>query len=213
MKDYAIRTYKLTKTINKRLILSDINLNIEKGKIYGILAPNGAGKSMLFKLLSGLMEATSGQIYVWGKEVGRNGRTATNTGILIEHPGLIQNYSAYKNLKLLADISKRQISPSDICDALSAVGLQKDDTRPVKKYSLGMRQKLGIAQALLGYPDLLLLDEPSNNLDLNSAQRVQNVLLELNKTKGTTIVFTSHQREDFVALKPQIIRMENGKLL
>ena len=213
MKDYAIRTYKLTKTINKRLILSDINLNIEKGKIYGILAPNGAGKSMLFKLLSGLMEATSGQIYVWGKEVGRNGRTATNTGILIEHPGLIQNYSAYKNLKLLADISKRQISPSDICDVLSDVGLQEDDTRPVKKYSLGMRQKLGIAQALLGYPDLLLLDEPSNNLDLNSAQRVQNVLLELNKTKGTTIVFTSHQREDFVALKPQIIRMENGKLL
>lgn len=205
----AIIVKDLSKTINRLEILKKINLEVNRGEICGIVGRNGSGKSILFKVLSGLMSPTTGSVTIFDNEVGVNYRTAQDTGILIEQPGFLANYSAFKNLHILAKLNNN-IDCREIADTLRLVGLNPDDKRPVIKYSLGMRQKLAIAQAIFGRPKLLLLDEPSNNLDAESVREIQELLKTFNKKYQTTILLASHQQSDIKTLCGRIFKIENG---
>jgi ABC-type multidrug transport system, ATPase component len=169
----------LTKLINDIPILQNINVNFTSGNIYGLVGKNGSGKSMLFKAICGLINPTEGEIRVFN-EVINYGKFPKSTGVIIENPGFLPQYSAFKNLKILASINNI-ISDDDIKNVISSVGLNPNDNRPVKKFSLGMKQRLGIAQALMEKPRLLILDEPMNALDSEGVKLVRNILLELKK--------------------------------
>lgn len=210
MKDTnAIEIKNLSKIIQGVRILNDININFKEGNIYGIIGTNGSGKSMLFKAICGLINSTDGEIKVFD-EVIKDGKFPRETGVIIETPGFLQHYSGFRNLKILASINNK-ISDEDIKDTISLVGLNPDDKRPVKKYSLGMKQRLGIAQAIMEKPKLLVLDEPMNALDSSGIDLVRKILLRL-KAESVTIVLTSHNNEDIDALCDYIYKMDCGTL-
>lgn len=211
MNDYAIEIRDLNKTIKDKKILNNVNLTFKKGKIYGIIGRNGCGKSMLFKAISGLIIPTTGTIKVFGKEV-KKGYIPESLGVIIENPGFIPTYSAFKNLKLLADI-KGIISDEDIINSITIVGLDPNDKKPVRKFSLGMKQRLGIAQAIMENPKLLILDEPMNALDKDGVSDIRTLLKKLNTDNGTTILLTSHNKEDIDLLCDEIFEMEKGSLI
>ncbi|WP_212982239.1 ATP-binding cassette domain-containing protein, partial [Bacillus paramobilis] len=147
------------KKIKDQIVLNDINLTLHKNKIYGFRGPNGSGKTMMFKAILGLVKIDSGNIIVNEQKIRKDISFPQNTGFVIEYPGFVPSYSGFKNLKLLAMLNKN-ISDQEIKDVLIQVGLNPDDNRPFKKYSLGMKQRLGIAQAIMEDPELLILDEP-----------------------------------------------------
>lgn len=207
--NYTIEIKDLSKVIKNTTILNNININFEPGKIYGIIGRNGSGKSMLFKAICGLINYNSGEIKVFN-DVIKDGKFPKDTGIIIENPGFLPQYSAFKNLKILSSI-KNIISDNEIKDAISLVGLNPDDKKSVKKYSLGMKQKLGIAQAIMEKPKLLILDEPMNGLDLESVKLVRNILLDL-KNKSVTILLASHNSEDINELCDHVYKMDAGVL-
>lgn len=205
----AIDITGLTKTINNTPILKDITISFESCKIHGIVGHNGSGKTMLFKSICGLVNHSKGQIMVFN-EILNNGSFPKETGIIIEHPGFLPQYSAFKNLKILSSINNI-ISDTDIKNVISLVGLDPNDKRPIKKYSLGMKQRLGIAQAIMENPKLLILDEPMNGLDSNGVSLIRNILLEL-KRKSVTILLASHNSEDISHLCDNIYLMNDGIL-
>ncbi len=200
----------LTKLINDIPILQNINVNFTSGNIYGLVGKNGSGKSMLFKAICGLINPTEGEIRVFN-EVINYGKFPKSTGVIIENPGFLPQYSAFKNLKILASINNI-ISDDDIKNVISSVGLNPNDNRPVKKFSLGMKQRLGIAQALMEKPRLLILDEPMNALDSEGVKLVRNILLELKKD-SVTILLASHNDEDIAELCDYVYKMESGVLM
>ncbi|MBE3553267.1 MAG: ATP-binding cassette domain-containing protein [Kyrpidia tusciae] len=206
----VIRTQKVNKTSRGVRILQDIDLELEKGKIYGFVGPNGSGKSMLFKALTGLTKVDSGTIEVLGEVLGKNVDFPSHTRALIEHPGFLPGLSGFKNLKWLASI-QNLIGDAEIREAIRLVGLDPQDRRPVKKYSLGMKQRLGIAQALMERPQILILDEPMNGLDTQGVKDIRNILLGL-KEQGVTILLSSHIREDIDVLCDEVFRMDRGVL-
>ena len=173
-----IKAYKLYLTIGNSKILKDINVVFEKGKIHGLIGRNGSGKTMLMKCICGFVRPTSGEIYVSGKRIGKDCDFPDNTGIIIETPGFIPYYSGFKNLKLLADLHGN-ISKDDIKNTMKTVGLDPELKRHVRKYSLGMRQRLGLAQAIMEDPELLILDEPMNGLDKDGVKDMRQYLLDL----------------------------------
>ena len=183
----------VTKKIKDNVILNDINLSFDKGKIYGIRGYNGSGKTMLLRAIAGLIKPTNGKVIVNGKIVGKDTPFPNNMGILIEYPSFIPDYTGFNNLLFLAKINNR-INVSDIKKIISLVGLDPNDKRKYKKYSLGMKQRLGIAQAIMEDQDLLLLDEPTNALDEKGIDLIIDIILKL-KTEGKTIIVTSHDRE------------------
>ncbi|EDT13974.1 ABC transporter ATP-binding protein [Clostridium perfringens] len=205
--NFSIKINNLSKKIKNNIILNNINVNFSYGEINGIVGINGSGKTMLFKTICGLTNATSGTIYVFNKLI-KNGEFPDNTGIIIESPGFLPNYSGFKNLQILASI-KNIISDDDIKYFIELVGLNPNDNRPVKKYSLGMKQRLGIAQALMEKPKLLILDEPMNALDESGVQLVRKILLDL-KNKGVTILLASHNKDDINSLCDNIYEIKNG---
>lgn len=205
----TIEIKNLSKIINDINILNDVNVNFQSGKIYGIVGKNGSGKTMLFKAICGLINITGGEIKVFD-EVIKDGAFPKETGIIIENPGFLPQYSAFKNLKILASINNK-LSDDDIKYFIELVGLNPKDKRPVKKFSLGMKQRLGIAQALMEKPKLLILDEPMNALDEEGVNLVRKLLLEL-KEQSVTILLASHNREDINQLCDYIYKMENGVL-
>ena len=209
MNTTTIKMNSVSKVINSNKILDNISISFNTGNIYGIVGKNGSGKTMLFKSICGLINITSGQIEVFDKLIA-NGEFPRDTGVIIETPGFLPNYSGYKNLEILASINNK-ISTSDIKNIIQKVGLDSEDTRPVKKYSLGMKQKLGIAQALMENPKLLILDDPMNGLDENSTENIREILLELKK-ESVTILLASHNKEDIYTLCDFIYVMENGNL-
>ena len=200
----------LSKNIKDEKILDNINLQTEKGKIYGFIGYNGSGKSMLFKAICGLIKPTSGYVEIDGKILGKDISFPENTGVLIEEPGFIPSYSAFKNLKILADIQGK-IGNEQIEKALNLVGLDSKNNKHVKKYSLGMKQKLGIAQAIMEDPNILILDEPMNALDFDSVKKIRNLLLDL-KSQGKTILITSHSKDDIEFLSDEIYIIDRGKV-
>lgn len=208
--NFSIKINNLSKKIKNNIILNNINVNFSYGEINGIVGINGSGKTMLFKTICGLTNATSGTIYVFNKLI-KNGEFPDDTGIIIESPGFLPNYSGFKNLQILASI-KNIISDDDIKYFIDLVGLNPNDNRPVKKYSLGMKQRLGIAQALMEEPKLLILDEPMNALDESGVNLVRKILIDL-KNKGVTILLASHNKDDINSLCDNIYEIKNGNLI
>ena len=205
-----IRICQLSLTIQKNDILKNINIEFAKGKIHGLIGRNGSGKTMLMKCICGFVRPTSGEIIVNEKRVGKDCDFPENIGIIIETPGFIPYYSGYKNLKLLADLNKK-IGASEIKNAMIQVGLDPDLKLHVKKYSLGMRQRLGLAQAIMEDPDLLILDEPMNGLDKDGVADMRKYLLAL-KEQGKTILIASHSAEDIDVLCDTVCEMDKGIL-
>lgn len=205
-----IEVKNVSLTLQKNEILKDISVHFERGKIHGLIGRNGSGKTMLMKCISGFVKPNSGEILVDGKRIGKDCDFPKNAGIIIETPGFIPYYSGYKNLKLLADL-RGKISRDDIRKTMEKVGLNPDLKRHVRKYSLGMRQRLGLAQAIMENPDLLILDEPMNGLDKEGVADMRKYLLDL-KSLGKTILIASHSAEDIGILCDTVCEMDKGRL-
>lgn len=197
-------------TIKNVPILVNVNARFEQGQIHGLIGRNGSGKTMIMKCICGFVKPTSGKITVNGKVIGKDCDFPENTGIIIETPGFIPYYSGYKNLKLLADLNKK-ISKEDIIQTMKKVGLSPELKRHVRKYSLGMRQRLGLAQAIMENPDSLILDEPMNGLDKDGVNDMRQYLLDL-KAQGKTIIIASHSAEDISVLCDTVCEMDKGVL-
>ena len=205
-----IEVKNVSLTLQKNEILKDISVHFERGKIHGLIGRNGSGKTMLMKCICGFVKPTAGEITVDGKRIGKDCDFPKNAGIIIETPGFIPYYSGYKNLKLLADL-RGKISRDDIRKTMEKVGLNPDLKRHVRKYSLGMRQRLGLAQAIMENPDLLVLDEPMNGLDKEGVADMRKYLLDL-KSQGKTILIASHSAEDIGILCDTVCEMDKGRL-
>lgn len=205
----VVEISNLTKDIKGTKVLNKVNLQLESGKAYGIVGRNGSGKSMLFKAICGLINTTEGSITVFDKDI-KNGSFPDDIGMIIENPGFLLQYSAFKNLKILASINNK-ISDEKINKTIALVGLDPKDKKIVKKFSLGMKQRLGIAQALMEDPKLLILDEPMNGLDSEGVKQIREILLKL-KSNSVTILLASHNSDDIDEICDYVYTMENGVL-
>lgn len=201
----------LSLNIKQDTILSDITLHVEKGKITGLVGRNGCGKTMLMKCITGFVRPTEGEVIFDGKKVGQDVDFPKNTGIIIESPSFIPYYSGRKNLLELASLQKK-VKKERIDEVLQQVGLFEARNKSVRKYSLGMRQRLGIAQALMENPDTLILDEPMNGLDNECVTLIRDILANL-REQGKTILLVSHNAEDIRVLCDRIYEMDKGKLV
>ena len=197
-------------TLKNRDILTSVNLTMEPGNIYGLVGNNGSGKTMLMKVICGLVKPTSGTVTCDGIIIGKDRDYLPDAGIIIETPGFISYYSGFKNLKFLAGI-RGKIGNEEIRKAMEDVGLDPDLRLPVRKYSLGMRQRLGIAQAIMENPRYLVFDEPMNGLDKNGIAEARKLLLD-RKAAGATIILSSHNREDIDILCDHVYEMEQGHM-
>lgn len=206
-----IQVNDLNLTIDNNLVLENISFSLEKGKCLGLAGMNGCGKTMIMKCVSGLILPTSGEIFVDGRKIGVDIDFPESLGIMIEVPGFIPFLSGFENLKSLARINNI-IDDNTINQSLDKVGLDSKDKRKVKKYSLGMRQRLAIAQALMENPDLYILDEPFNGLDIKGVGEVRTILNDL-KNKGKTIILSSHNPQDLEFLCDNIIRLDAGRII
>ncbi len=200
----------LCKSIKKKEVLRDISYSFEEGKIYGLYGRNGSGKTMLLRAVCGLIFPTSGTIDIDGKRLHQEISVPPSVGVIIENTELLPQYDALTNLKILAKI-KKIVSEEEIKETIRMVGLDPESRQKVKAYSLGMRQKLAIAQAIFEKPELLLLDEPTNALDENSVINIRELFLKL-REKGTTIIIASHNKEDLSVLADETLYINQGKL-
>ena len=201
----------VNKTIKKAPILRDINLEFTGGKVYGLRGKNGSGKTMLMRAICGLITPDSGIIDIDGKILGKDISFPESIGVLIENPSFIGNYTGLKNLKVLASIQNRA-GDEQIRKALKDIGLDPDDKRTYRKYSLGMKQKLGIAAAVMENPDIIILDEPINALDDVSVEKVHDILEE-QKKRGAVIIIACHDKEELDQLSDEIIEISDGRII
>lgn len=201
----------VNKTIKKVPILTDINLKMESGKVYGLKGKNGSGKTMLMRAICGLIIPDSGKIVIDGEELGKDISFPRSVGVLIENPAFINSYTGFKNLKVLASIQNR-IDDQQIRNTLNKVGLDPNDKRTYRKYSLGMKQRLGIAAAVMEKPDIVILDEPINALDESGANKVREILSE-QKNRGAICIIACHDTEELNFLSDEIIEISEGKLV
>lgn len=206
-----IEICNVTKTIKKAKVLDNISLQFEQGEIYGLRGKNGSGKTMLMRAILGLIIPSSGTININGKILGKDISFPQSVGALIEQPSFINNYSGFKNLKLVATILNK-ITDDQIRESIQTVGLDPDDKRKYKKYSLGMKQRLGIACAIMENPDLIVLDEPINALDENGIMLVREIL-HTHKKRGALIIVACHDKEELEFLSDEIYTMENGGIV
>lgn len=201
----------VTKAIKGKTILHNINLSLYSGNIYGFMGANGSGKTMLFRALSGLMSVTAGTITLDGKVLKKDFSVLPNLGILLENVSLYPTLSGYENLKYLAQF-RHKASHENIITALTRVGLDPSDKRKYGKYSLGMKQRLAIAQAIMEQPDILMLDEPTNALDQNSIEAVRKIIQE-EKERGALVLLASHNKDDIQLLADYIYSMNDGVIV
>ncbi|WP_434303797.1 ABC transporter ATP-binding protein [Clostridium botulinum] len=201
-----ISIHSVTKKFKGNVILENINLNLEKGIIYGFVGRNGSGKTVLFKMIAGFLLPNSGEIKINEKKIGKDIDFPANCGIIIESPGFINSLSGYKNLKLLSDI-RGIISDNKIREYMEFFNLDPNDRKSVKNYSLGMKQKLGLIQALMEDPEILILDEPMNALDENTVLKVRELLIKIKKEK--VILLASHNKEDIELLCDEIYSVKD----
>lgn len=206
-----IEVKHLTKCIHKNTVLMDVNLTFESGKIYGIRGVNGSGKSMLMRAVCGLIHPTKGTVEIDGKVLGKDMEFPEDVGVLIENPGLIESYSGFKNLKTLADV-KKVTTDEEIRELLRKLNLDPDDPKKVKKYSLGMKQKIGIAEAFLDNPKLLVLDEPLNALDEKTVAVVKKMIREYINGERIILV-TCHDMATLYEVCDVVYKMEEGKIV
>ena len=207
---YEIVIENLTKELDGNVVLNNINLKLKKGVIYGIVGRNGSGKSMLFKSICGFLTPKEGYVKVFDEDIYQNKTFPKNTRALIEKPTFISSISGYENLKLLAGIQNK-IGTEEIFDTLKLVNLYDDKDKKYGKYSLGMKQKLGIASVLMETPEIIILDEPFNAIDNDSIKKIKDYLLSIKKEK--LIIIATHINQDIEDLCDEIYTMDNGKLL
>ncbi|MCR5754317.1 MAG: ABC transporter ATP-binding protein [Acetatifactor sp.] len=210
MSDKMIVIENLVKKFQNTVILDHINISFEKGKIYGIVGYNGSGKTVLFKCICGFMKPSEGKITVNGKVIGQDTDMIPDAGIIIEQPAFINGLSGIRNLEMLYMIRQKK-NRKRLEEVMRLVGLDSSMKKPVDKYSLGMKQRLAIAQAIMEDPSLLILDEPMNGLDKSGVAEMRSLFDRL-RNEGKTIVFASHNREDISVLCDEVYEMENGSL-
>ena len=208
--DDKIELIHVTKKFGQELVLKEVNLTLEQGRVYGIVGNNGSGKTVLMKCICGFLIPTTGLIQVFGSSIGQDVDFPESLGVIIETPGFLTNLTGRKNLEILAGM-RRKIGPAEIQQVLEKVGLDPALKKPVANYSLGMRQRLGIAQAIMEDPKLLILDEPFNGLDKHGVGEIRKLLLEL-KEEGKTILLASHNEEDIRILCDHVYEMDGGIL-
>ena len=206
--DAIIDVQHVSKSFGEEQVLKDICRSFEIGKIHVIVGNNGSGKTVLMKCICGFLRPDSGKIYVNYKEVGKDMNFPDDLGIIIETPGFLPNISGFKNLQLLASL-KKKASDAVIRDAIMKVGLDPYMKKPVGKYSLGMRQRLGLAQALMEDPQLLILDEPLNGLDKHGAAHIRELIKSL-RDEGKTVLLASHNQMDIDELCDTVCEMDGG---
>ena len=213
MNDFVIETKQLTKIYGEQTAVSKVNLHVKKGRIYGLLGRNGAGKTTIMKMILGLASITSGKVDVFGKNVkGREKRVYPRIGAIIETPGFYPNLTGTENLEIFAKL-RGTAAPHAVKNALEIVGLPYKDKKLFSKYSLGMKQRLGIANAILHDPELLILDEPTNGLDPIGIAEVRDFIKELSAAQGKTILISSHILSEISLLADDIGIIDNGVLL
>lgn len=205
-----IQIKDLNLDIKGHMILSDVNMTMQEGKIYGLVGNNGSGKTMLMKCICGLVRPTSGEVIVNDEVIGRDVDYIRDAGIIIENPGFIPYYSGMKNLRMLSEITGK-IDRTKIRETMEICGLNPELKLPVKKYSLGMRQRLGIAQAIMEEQSILILDEPMNGLDKEGVAAIRELLLKM-KEEGRLMILASHNREDIDVLCDEVFEVEKGKV-
>lgn len=205
-----IKIENYSKKIKDTVVLENINMVLNDGMIYGIQGENGSGKTMLMRGICGLIKGSEGSITIDGKVIGKDISFPEDIGVLIENPSFIPKYTGYKNLKLVADIQGK-VDKEEIIKTLQKVGLKPDDKRTYKKYSLGMKQRLGIACAIMGTPKLIILDEPFNGLDEKGVLQIRDVIKEL-KQKNCIVIVACHDKEQLEYLSDEIYVIKEGKL-
>ena len=210
MDNTVIDVKSVTKKYREYTVVNNVSFSAQRGNIVGLVGRNGSGKTVLMKMICGLVAPTSGEISVNNCIVGKDIDIPDNIGVIIETPGFLPNFSAYNNLLQLAKI-KRQISKTEVYNAIKKVGLNPDDKKHVGKFSLGMRQRLGIAQAIMEDPDILILDEPMNGLDKDGVDDIRELLLQL-KAEGKTMIVASHNSVDIDVLCDRVFEINKGVL-
>lgn len=205
-----INVVNYSKIIKGRVILEDVNLSLESGRIYGLKGVNGSGKTMLLRALCGLIYPTSGYVEVDGEKLRKNISFPRSVGALIESPAFLDNFTGYKNLEMIASL-KEIASRQDIENALTEVGLDPHDARTYKKYSLGMKQKLGLACCFMEKPDIILLDEPFNALDEESVEKIKKIMIR-HKERGALIVLACHDGQSLLSLSDEIYNVVEGRV-
>lgn len=206
-----IRLKNVTKKIKQDILLDHISLEFRGGKVCGLQGKNGSGKTMLMRAVCGLITLSDGEIDIDGEILHKDISFPRNIGALLENPSFLNGYTGLENLKLLADIQGR-IEEKELRDCLAKVGLDADDKRVYRKYSLGMKQKLGIAAAVMGSPDIVILDEPINAIDEAGVEKVREILRGL-KERGSVIIVACHDREELELLSDEIIKISKGGII
>ncbi len=206
-----IELRNVSKSFKNNVVIKDVNVDFEEGKIYGLVGRNGSGKTVLLKLICGYMTATSGEIIFDGKVLNKDINVPPSTRCLIENPQFLPYKTGYQNLKLLADILKL-IGKEEIEETLKKVNLYEDRDKQYYKYSLGMKQKLGIAQTLMENPKVIILDEPFNGVEDDTAQQIRDLLIE-EKQKGKIIILASHIKDDIDILVDVLYQVKNHEVV
>ncbi|MBP5167998.1 MAG: ABC transporter ATP-binding protein [Oscillospiraceae bacterium] len=207
---YAIEALNISKRFRDQTVLDDVSLQVEKGKIYGLVGDNGSGKSVLLKCLCGIIPCDKGEIRIAGKTMKPGKGKPPILGIVIEHPGFLDSMSGWHNLKYLAGI-RGIISDEQIRKALQCVGLIGNEKKKVKKYSLGMRQRLAIAQAIMENPDIYIMDEPFNGLDKHAVEDMRTLFSSM-REKGKTFLLVSHYAADIENLCDEVFEINDGMI-
>lgn len=206
-----IKIENVSKRIKNRTVLDDINITFEEGHVYGLKGINGSGKTMLMRIISGLIYPTQGSVFIDGRKLGEEISFPRELGLLIENPVFLNSYTGYKNLELLSSLNGK-IGRNEIEETLKKVGLDPKDKRKYRKFSLGMKQRLGIAAAIMEMPKLLILDEPLNALDTDGVALFDKII-ENEKKKGTLVILSCHDETKLREYSDIIITLENGKIL
>ena len=205
-----LQAKNVCKNIGDKIILENVSLKLQQGNIYGFVGRNGSGKTMLFRALSGLMNISSGEIWWNNKLLHKDIKVLPNMGILLENAGLYPELTGLDNLKLLAKLNQK-VGEHEIRHAITRVGLDPKDKRTYRKYSLGMKQRIILAQAIMEKPDILMLDEPTNSLDEEGVELVRNIILE-ERTRGAMLLIASHNKDDIEQLADQVFEIKSGTI-
>ena len=207
-----IEIRNVTKVIKKTRVIDNVDITFEGGKIYGLSGKNGCGKTMLMRLISGLIYPTEGEGVIDGKILGKDCSFPKSIGLLIENPAFLEEYTAYENLRMLNGVGGNRLDKEEILSLIQSVGLDPHDSRKYYKFSLGMRQRLGIAAAIMGKPDVILLDEPINAIDEDGVSEIRDLIRSLSG-EDRIIIIACHDKEEMEYMADEIIYMKDGKIV
>ena len=207
-----IEIRNVTKVIKKTKVIDNVDITFEGGKIYGLSGKNGCGKTMLMRLISGLIYSTEGEVVIDGKILGKDCSFPKSIGLLIENPAFLEEYTAYENLRMLNGVGGNRLDKEEILSLIQSVGLDPHDSRKYYKFSLGMRQRLGIAAAIMGKPDVILLDEPINAIDEDGVSEIRDLVRSLSG-EDRIIIIACHDKEEMEYMADEIIYMKDGKIV